>query len=1327
MNQILNPLTFPLKGSALIEASAGTGKTFTLALLYLRLVLQHGMDSPSQQTESETEDQKTGTQAFIRPLLPPEILVVTFTNAATQELRERIRLRLVEMAELLQIPDITEDENKDDASSDDQLSASAGDPILLKLKASLIAQGRSPDAEARRLLLAAEWMDEASISTIHSWCYRVLTEHAFDSGNGFEQELIQSEADYLQQAAEDYWRSYCLSLDEASLKTLLSVFTSPASLTGKIRNLLPALDQLAVSSLPEDCQPNESEPGVFRLCSVEQLLATLQQEKAAVIQPLKQRWRDENYINQLTELFDNAQSEKRLTTPKLNKKHRGDLLAKLTRWLETDVEQTGINTGQNTFRRMAGLDLSAWKDEGDSDSQHPACLALRQLEGALAQLPGAETMLLEHSARWIRQRIEHEKQRQQQLYHNDLLTRLDHALQHPERGEALAEAIRRKFPVALVDEFQDTDPIQYRIFDRVYRVKEPIENTGFFMIGDPKQAIYAFRGADIYTYLKAGDAAQQSYTLDTNYRSCPELIDQVNEIFHHCERDHEAQGAFRMRSLDDSDKAIPFKPVKAGKSSLTGLVIDHQPVAAQQSWLTETQGVTAYRTESAQIAANEIARLLVLGQQGKATLPDADNPEQRQPVQPRDIAVLVNNGTEAREIEEALYKQGVASVYLSDRSSVYASDTAASLLVMMRAVAHPLNERWLRQALGCPLAGFSVQQLEQLNRNEFYWETQIEHFTRLQRVWRFRGILALIYQLIEQFDIARRLLSLRGGERQLTDLLHLGELLQHASEQVEGELALIRFLEEARLEPDENSDVQQQRLESDRELVKIVTIHKSKGLEYPLVFLPFICNFRREEGRYRPVLTHNAKGDPEAHLALTPDVLQQADDERLGEDIRKLYVALTRARYGNWLGMAPLKQLEHSALGHLLGLNQDSLTTQTLSQSDWLKRFSLMQPTEEQWQYRPPVQAELDQARICTVKPAPGWWVASYSAISYGARSEALSAQSSEPDQITEEETAAESTAREEAGEAVVNVPVEFLMPPLTNQTRSLHQFPAGSRSGTFLHGILEWAAEQKSVSETAPGTLLYGFNASAADQALRLETLHKRCHMRQLTEWVYPLDNWLKDYLSTPWILDKLPDSDGNIPTFALKDLQPSQICVEMEFLFQSHHVNSLQLDKLVIASTLNQASRPMAQKTQLNGLMKGFIDLVMEYQGRYYVVDWKSNKLGEHDEAYHHEAMTNAILEKRYDLQYCIYLLALHRQLKARLPDYDYDRHIGGVVYAFLRGNQSQSQGLFMDRPDKYFIEQLDRLFLGKGVDEYEQETMSFKSKQNIRTSQESENHAR
>jgi exodeoxyribonuclease V beta subunit len=300
-------------------------------------------------------------------------------------------------------------------------------------------------------------------------------------------------------------------------------------------------------------------------------------------------------------------------------------------------------------------------------------------------------------------------------------------------------------------------------------------------------------------------------------------------------------------------------------------------------------------------------------------------------------------------------------------------------------------------------------------------------------------------------------------------------------------------------------------------------------------------------------------------------------------------------------------------------------------------------------------------------------------------------------------DTAAQETALEEAArfagmdtdDAVAAQPL-----PRPKIDKHLHALPRGSSQGTFLHGILEWAAVQSVQADD--GTSLRGFAATAASPTLRREMLGRRCNLRGLTGWIEPLNAWLGEFLTRRWSLHGLPDAQGRAPTLALQDLPPRQVQVELEFWLESRRVETGAVDALVQSHVLVGQRRPGLETMQLNGMLKGFIDLVFEHEGRYYVVDWKSNWLGSDDAAYTAEAMGAAMLHARYDLQYVLYLLALHRQLLARLPDYDYDRHIGGALYAFLRGGYSDSQGLYMDKPPRVLIETLDRLFAGAITEE-------------------------
>jgi exodeoxyribonuclease V beta subunit len=1266
--QQLDPLAVPLHGSRLIEASAGTGKTFTLAMLYLRLILRHG-----------------GKSAFARHLMPPEILVVTFTNAATEELRDRIRRRLVEAAAVFR----------------GQAPTDPSDELLPKLREAMADS--DPAHCARRLELAAEWMDESAISTIHAWCYRMLREHAFDSANAFEQTLENDDAELLQQAAEDYWRTFLIGLKAELLESVLKHWPQPSELVNAIRSLLPLVEYL----------PNAgSEPAAI----LQHCLGTRQQTVAT----LKTSWRECDHVAGMETLFEQAVKDKAFKQNSLNKNHRAGVLDALMAWLDTpdQVAPSVFNGTSKSWRRMSSLEISEiWNEPAKAPVTDPACRALADLHATLQALPDPFQDLLTHATHWLKHRVENAKRQRSIMTQNDLLIRLDAALQG-ECRERLAAAIRAQFPFALVDEFQDTDPIQYRIFNAIYDIHANSATTGFFMIGDPKQAIYAFRGADIHTYLIARTATQgRHYTLPVNYRSSTDLIEAVNTLFEHGERTA-ARGAFLFR--EPNGNPVPFHPVRARPQAGRTLMIDGQPCTPLRAWIIECAPngkltKEAYRERTAEATARTIANLLQLGQQGRARLPVGQDGER--PLEPSDLAVLVNNRGEADAIRAELRRLDVASVYLSERGNVFETAIARDLAILLRAIANPFDDRLMRQALATSLLGQPLADLDRLNSDELYWEAQGERFRDLHGRWRRQGLLPMLYRLTGEFQIAARLLGTTDGERAMTDLLHLGELLQRASEELDGEQALVRFLEDAIAEDSagETPEARQLRLESDARLVRVVTIHKSKGLEYPLVFLPFIANCRRTRDNDLPLKTHDAAHQLQVHLGGDAAIVEQADRERLGEDLRKLYVALTRARYANWLGLGPTSDLAHSALGYLLGLDGAGTGVNGAggeSLSEQLRQLSCVTLIDPPDADPEPYRAQAD-VRLESARPAPdwrphAWWISSYSALSRGAHL----AESDAPDTFGQAglipapdsaETASEETAREETiearvpdtGAATTPAAIKTALPLLGH----LHDFPHGGRYGTFLHGLLQWAATQRGPTRAASaiGQGRHGFAAALDATSARRRMLAQRCALRRLDDWVEPLDAWLTELLDRTWYLDALALPGGAAPSLRLTDLDSRRYQVELEFWIEGRGVDLRKLDQLIIQHTLDGIERPQLATSYLNGMLKGFIDLALEHQGRYYVLDWKSNWLGPDNSAYTPEAMRAAIIERRYDLQYVLYLLALHRQLRARLPNYDYDRHLGGAIYVFLRGGQSKSQGLFMDRPPRALIESLDRLFAG------------------------------
>ena len=1227
--QPLDPLRFPLHGQRLIEASAGTGKTYTIALLYLRLVLGHGED---------------GT-AFARALTPPEILVVTFTEAATQELRERIRARLDEAARVFA----------------GEAEPAPGD-VLAALRADF-AEDQWP-ACAHRLRIAAQWMDEAAVATIHGWAWRMLREHAFDSGSLFRQTLQTDLAELQQRVLQDHWRRHYYPLAAPAAQMLLQCFANPEALWKAVDPLLrreDALLQLQGSPLDEDdalAALHAAGAARQRADALEQLARAAW---AAAREALERLWQE---------------ARPQLSGTSYRNK---DDDAVFTGWLQALADWS---EGAPAPRNIALFGLAGARLKKNQQlPEHPALHAIDAwLEaGEGIDIDELRARLAAQAAHALRAALAAEKRRLAELGFDDLLLQLDRAL-HGEGGAALAARIRVQFPLALIDEFQDTDPVQYRIFRRIYAAREDAgvdtgvdaRSTGLVMIGDPKQAIYGFRGADIRTYLRARRDTQDAlYALDTNHRSTEAVVRAVNHVFGYAEQ--QPRAAFRF--AQDDGNPVPFVPVHA-RGRREWLQIDGAPAAALTLWSLEPPAdadkprvsSAEYRNRMAETSASAVVHWLRGADAGRTGFVHGDS---LQPLRPADIAVLVRSGTEADAVRQALAARGLRSVYLSDRASVFATPEAQDLLHWLRACALPADEALLRSALATRSLGLPLAELARLREDELAWEALALRFRALRELWQRHGVLPMLHQLLHDFGLPARWLAEAGGERRLTNVLHLAEWLQRRAVELDGEHALLRALAERLASPEGEEDIL--RLESDAALIKVVTIHKSKGLEYPLVLLPFISAWREvKSGRQETLGFHDPAADLRV-LELDGQYAQAralAEEERLAEDLRLLYVALTRARHGLWLGLAPLApgnagkpQLHRSALGHVLsgGAPIDDLAgyrAQLQALAAGCEDIALVAaPAADDASWQAAAPPPVGSARAPQRHGHAPWWIASYSALV-----QQLGATAAEP------EDARQDQALEEAD------PAAEPDSPRAPAAGSWHAFPRGAEPGSFLHGLLEWCA-------------LQGFaNVAAQPQALR-DLVARRCAVRGWEAWIDGLCDWVPRWLQLPLVL---PGHDQPVALDGLAQYQ-----TELEFWFPIHRADTRAIDALVTAHTFDAAPRPALAGQRLAGMLKGFMDLVFEHEGRYWVADYKSNWLGPDARAYDASAMQQALLAHRYDVQYLLYVFALHRLLGARLPDYDYERHVGGALYLFLRGADADTQGVFATRPPRALIEALDALF--------------------------------
>lgn len=1217
MSTILDAATFPLWGSRLIEASAGTGKTWTIAALYVRLVLGHGTGSDPEQP--------------VRPLRPAEILVMTFTRAATRELSDRIRRRLLQAAGCFR----------------GEIEPEAQDDLLRELLASY-PEGQARDGAAWRLATAAESMDEAAVLTIDAWCQRMLREHAFDSGCLFDEELVADEQTLVREAVQDYWRQQCYPLAGDDLERVLALWGSVDALFADMRALI-----------------NQSIPAQAGAGTLAQCMQAHMQQQQAVLQSLSAGW-----VERAQHVQDWLDAQ---TAPKVCDWDRKKLApANYRKWLQT-LRQWAAAPDAGPLELT---DAACWRlcPQGILEARKPAAPAIvlpdyfqqfaELLEG-FAALPGHTVAMRWHAAAHIAARIDRRKRQIGSFGFADMLRRLDLALGGA-NGAQLRSRILTRYPVAMIDEFQDTSPLQYHIFDQIYRTQDNDPATALLLIGDPKQSIYGFRGADIYSYLQARQATQgRHYVLGTNHRSTHALVEAVNQCFGRGE-ERLAQGAFLFRQ--GASNALPFVPVQA-----RGRAEQFQTQAGVVPAITITHDLELRSKEDSTKrfcarCAEQIVAWLNDPQAGFSRQDASSTSFIR--LQPADMAVLVRTGKEAQAVQRELRLRGVASVYLSDQDSVFNSDEARDLVHWLRAVASPLDVRLVRAGLATRTLGLSLDELAWLAASDEALDARSEQLRSLHAIWQSQGVLTMLRQTLHQLNLSARWLAEPGGERRMTNFLHLCELLQAASFQLDGEQAMIRWLEsqiQQAQQSSASSEEQIVRLESDADLVKVVTVHKSKGLEYPIVFLPFACSFRAmQKGRTPFVNLVDEDGKRELHLQFSDEQLARADQERLREDLRLLYVALTRARHAVWMGFAALKvgksaicQTHRSAAGYLLGGPDPMEPEHYLDQLQEIAQIHIQLRAATP---ASPQTALLARATPCalrepvqyTARFERNWSIGSFSALV-----RALAAP------VPVLQTMASSNRIDE-DEPLAATPV---LPPVpVVEVAVWHRFMRGAVAGNFLHDQLEWLAAE---------------NFALEGNDVLAERLRRRCASIGYDEQADAVVYWLTEVVRTP-----LPGVGA-----ALRELQ--HCLPEMEFWLPSERLKAMAVDALCQHHLLSGRARQALPARELHGMLMGFADLVFEHAGRYWVLDYKSNFLGDGASAYHRDALEAAMAEHRYDVQAALYMLALHRLLRSRLgSDYLPQEHLGGAVYLFLRGIDGPEKGGYLVAPEPELLEALDAL---------------------------------
>jgi exodeoxyribonuclease V beta subunit len=1198
---VITPLdvrTCPLTGSALIEASAGTGKTWAICALYLRLLVEER-------------------------LTVQQILVVTFTNAATAELRGRIRSRIAEALGRVR-----------------GQSASDHDGFV----EALLERSRTtlglPDHDLEHWLDSAlQSFDEASIFTIHGFCKRALDDSPFVTGMPLSLEQISDDQDLLLEVARDFWRRRVTSstLAPGLAAALGTAKDSPdkfaETLKRRIAKPLATLRWPATLDDPEAFDPAALEAAFIRVTT------SWRRERDVIVQ---------------------------LLTDALPNLHAGTwkpaaLKIGANSW---DVVAACHSSGEIP-ETLAKLDLySAGRIRSKAGrpaiSPHPffghAQQLLAQLDARAAAGARARLRLLRDFLETGPAALAALKRHRRLVSYDDLLSNVHERLTSG-RHAGFSTMLRERFPAALVDEFQDTDPLQFEIFRCVYAH----DGARAFYVGDPKQAIYRFRNADLHVYLRARDQATRLYSLAENRRSTRGLIDALNALFGTNPR------AFMLPGLE-------YQHLQFGERERKELASDGDEAASLHLWMLPggrtgpVLDANAAREAAAAACASEIATLL----RSSARLGD-------KAVAGGDIAVLVPTHHLGRMIRAALAGVGIGSVELS-QESIFSSNEAEDLEHILAAILEPTQIGLLRAALATELMGYDAPAIERLAQDEAAGIDVVARFGDYRDTWARRGVGVMLQNLVAREDVGPRILSLEFGERRMTNLLHLTECLQGASAEHAEPDSLLRWLRTAR-GTKTTDETGQLRLESDRNLVQIATIHAAKGLEYPIVFCPFLWDEFLSSARIGVGTEYH--GD-DGGLIVDFDVAARSDTaiaaqlglQKNAERIRLIYVALTRAVNRCYLVVGPYTKrgsLADCCSGTLNWLASDQrLSPQawhddtaagrdvTSLWADWATRAGRtvrLRPLPSQRPIELPPQTV---AANVVALPAPdsigaGWRTGSYSSLAHGARSEALAA-----DHDVGIAPSPEAVAAEEEFE-----PDDIL------------KFPRGPVAGECLHALFE--SVDFTCSDGWP---------DAIDKALRNkpQTVADAATINLLPSM---LARMLADVLST-----RLPGG------FRLGDIPPSRRLVELEF---SLPVRDLSASALLGILRRHGYPVPRLHFPTLQGYLRGFIDLVFEHDGRYYVADWKSNYLGDSANDYADAPVSRAMAEHSYHLQFLLYTVAIHRYLAQRLIGYRYDIHFGGVLYLFVRGvrpawrtDAGGPSGVFAHRPSAAVVEELASLMV-------------------------------
>lgn len=830
-----------------------------------------------------------------------------------------------------------------------------------------------------------------------------------------------------------------------------------------------------------------------------------------------------------------------------------------------------------------------------------------------------------------------EKQKQSLLGFNDLLTIL---LKLIKKDKILRNLISNQYPIAFVDEFQDTDIEQYKIFNFIYKNNE---KTGLFLVGDPKQAIYSFRGADIFSYLYAKSKIKNHYYLDTNWRSSENICKGINLLFSH----HSKPFIF---------KNIPFTPILPSfKNSQMNFKIKGISQTALGFFLQEKKEVYIddYQNWIAKQCANEISYWLYCAKKGEATI--ATNKGERI-LKSNDIAILVRNQTEASIIQNELNNVNIISIYSSHKYGVFQTFDAQELLWILQSILEPTNEKLLQQSISTHILQSFIYTKENTFQNKKLYLI-IERLYKYYSIWKKIGIFYMIKTIILEYQTSFNMQKSYKQYQKNINFLHIAELLQEKSQYLCKKISLIRWFQKKTVQKKISSYNEHIRFFNESKSIKIMTIHKSKGLEYPIIWIPFSIDFNES----KLSIYHNKKNFKTFFdLEKRNESLKIADAERLAEDLRFLYVALTRSILHCSIGIACLikkkkiirknnhSDIHRSALGYIIQNKKSMDYENLLHELNILSVYPFIEIKHKTIDFKLSKNKEkkyfISKNNILKKDIKNIRNITSFT-------------------KLNEENLSLNKKNTTE--ELLVKNKIEKY------KTLTIHNFPEGKKTGLLIHYIL------KNINFTNQKD--YNWYANI----LEIHDFSKK--------WALMLMSWINNIVNTPL----------NNENIVLSKLKEKEYTKELEFFLPIKNILcSTELNSIIRSLDPISLSSPEFLFNPVTGILKGFIDLVFLWKNKYYILDYKSNWLGKNNNFYCNKNIKKEIIKHRYDLQYQIYTIAIHQYLKQKIKKYNYNANFGGIFYMFLRGIEAKknNNGIFYTIPNYLLIKKFTNLISEK-----------------------------